>query len=134
VNIEISDFPEAERGYRLSAERIADLIQEYVRYRRDGQIPQPYLDMVSALSELAALRNHVGFLEFQNTSMGESLNFYIESFDHPESCDRVKNEMIVETNRLRSVLESIAKNACCDKCQEAALVARAALTVSEGQK
>jgi hypothetical protein len=32
-----------------------------------------------------------------------------------------------EIDRLRSVLESIAKNTCCDKCQEAALVAKAAL-------
>ncbi len=30
-------------------------------------------------------------------------------------------------NRLRTALESIAKNTCCDKCQEAALVAREAL-------
>lgn len=32
-----------------------------------------------------------------------------------------------EMARLRSALESIAGNTCCDKCQEAALVARAAL-------
>lgn len=32
-----------------------------------------------------------------------------------------------ENERLREALESIAANACCDKCQEAALVARAAL-------
>lgn len=55
--IEIHDFPENERGYRLSAQRIADLALEYVRYRKpDGTIPQPYLDIVSALSELASYR------------------------------------------------------------------------------
>ena len=32
-----------------------------------------------------------------------------------------------ENERLREALESIAANACCDRCQEAALVARAAL-------
>ena len=32
-----------------------------------------------------------------------------------------------ERDRLRAVLESIAKNTCCEGCQEAALVARAAL-------
>ena len=32
-----------------------------------------------------------------------------------------------EVQRLRAVLESIAKNTCCEGCQEAALVARAAL-------
>jgi hypothetical protein len=32
-----------------------------------------------------------------------------------------------ENNRLRAALESIAANTCCDRCQEAALVARAAL-------
>jgi len=54
---EIPDFPEYERGYRLSGARIAELALEYVRYRDpDGTIPQPYLDIVSALSELAALR------------------------------------------------------------------------------
>lgn len=57
--ITIPDWPENERGYRLSAERIAELIAEYVRYRYERQIPQPYLDIVSALSELAAYRRHV---------------------------------------------------------------------------
>jgi hypothetical protein len=32
-----------------------------------------------------------------------------------------------EIERLRAALESIAKNTCCDRCQEAALVAKAAL-------
>lgn len=57
--ITIPDWQEDERGYRLSAERIAELIAEYVRYRQERQIPQPYLDIVSALSELAAYRRHV---------------------------------------------------------------------------
>jgi hypothetical protein len=37
-----------------------------------------------------------------------------------------------EPARLREALESIARNTCCDSCQEAALVARAALA-AEGQ-
>lgn len=53
----ITELPENERGYRISAERLAELALEYVRYRKpDGTIPQPHLDIVSALSELAALR------------------------------------------------------------------------------
>ena len=32
-----------------------------------------------------------------------------------------------EVERLREALSSIARNTCCDRCQEAALVARAAL-------
>ena len=32
-----------------------------------------------------------------------------------------------ENERLREALKSIAANACCDRCQEAALVAKAAL-------
>jgi hypothetical protein len=32
-----------------------------------------------------------------------------------------------EIERLRDVLQSISNNTCCDNCQEAALVARAAL-------
>lgn len=39
--------------------------------------------------------------------------------------EREKNE------RLREALESIAANACCDRCQEAALVAKAALRREE---
>ena len=33
----------------------------------------------------------------------------------------------IENSRLRAALESIAENTCCDRCQEAVLVARAAL-------
>jgi hypothetical protein len=33
---------------------------------------------------------------------------------------------------LTAALESIAKNTCCDRCQEAALVARAALDATPG--
>ena len=32
-----------------------------------------------------------------------------------------------ENERLREALQSIAKNTCCDRCQEAALVAKEAL-------
>jgi hypothetical protein len=36
-----------------------------------------------------------------------------------------------EIERLRHVLQSISNNTCCDNCQEAALVARAALKEKE---
>lgn len=36
-----------------------------------------------------------------------------------------------EIKRLRDVLQSISNNTCCDNCQEAALVARAALKEKE---
>jgi len=36
-----------------------------------------------------------------------------------------------EIKRLREVLQSISNNTCCDNCQEAALVARAALKEKE---
>jgi hypothetical protein len=39
----------------------------------------------------------------------------------------------VELVRMRTALESIAKNTCCDGCQEAALVARAALPAKEAK-
>ena len=45
-----------------------------------------------------------------------------------------KNELrglVDEIHQLRAALRSIAANACCDSCHEAALVARAAL---EGEK
>lgn len=37
-----------------------------------------------------------------------------------------------EIKALRAALESIATNTCCDKCQEAALVAKAALSGHHG--
>lgn len=37
------------------------------------------------------------------------------------------SELTVQVGRLREALTSIARNTCCEKCQEAALVARAAL-------
>ena len=36
-------------------------------------------------------------------------------------------ELEAENQRLRDALRSIAANTCCDRCQEAALVAKAAL-------
>ncbi len=57
----------------------------------------------------------------------------IESCGHPIQC-QIGDEYghftcswCAETERLREALESIAKNTCCDSCQEAALVAEAAL-------
>lgn len=38
-----------------------------------------------------------------------------------------REEAASEIERLRSALQSIANNACCDGCQEAALVAKGAL-------
>ena len=37
------------------------------------------------------------------------------------------NALRAEVTKLREALESIANNTCCDRCQEAALVAKAAL-------
>ena len=39
-------------------------------------------------------------------------------------------DLEAEIARLREALQSIAANSCCDKCQEAALVARQALQES----
>lgn len=44
------------------------------------------------------------------------------------SCNQGVIDRLVESNkRLLEALESIAKNTCCDKCQEASLVAQAAI-------
>jgi len=40
-------------------------------------------------------------------------------------------ELRAENQRLREAIESIAKNTCCEPCQEAALVARQALAGEE---
>jgi len=44
-----------------------------------------------------------------------------------EWCAEAADEII----KLRQVLQSISNNTCCDNCQEAALVARAALKEEE---
>ena len=43
----------------------------------------------------------------------------------------VSKEAADEIERLRDALQSISNNTCCDNCQEAALVARAALKEGE---
>lgn len=45
-----------------------------------------------------------------------------------EAFKQGREQGAAEIERLRSVLECIAKNTCCDTCQEAALVAKEALT------
>ena len=40
---------------------------------------------------------------------------------------QLRDALSNENTRLRAALQSIARNTCCDKCQEAALVAREAL-------
>ena len=54
-------------------------------------------------------------------------------FQHTDMAtgDDAPFEAADEIERLRVALRSIAANACCDSCREAALVARAAL---EGEK
>lgn len=51
----------------------------------------------------------------------------------PDGTWKLKSVMALEARiaELEAALSSIARNTCCDKCQEAALVARAAL---EGEK
>lgn len=44
---------------------------------------------------------------------------------------RLVNLAADEIERLREALQSIAKNTCCDTCQEAAMVARKALGEKE---
>lgn len=45
-----------------------------------------------------------------------------------EFCER--RDLKAENERLRTALESIAANTCCDKCREAGLVARTALRLT----
>jgi len=44
-----------------------------------------------------------------------------------EEADGMMKEAEAKIERLRAALESIANNTCCDPCQEAKLVAKAAL-------
>jgi len=50
--------------------------------------------------------------------------------DAHAAADRIEAQA-AEIERLREALGSIARNSCCDKCQEAALVARKALGETE---
>jgi hypothetical protein len=48
------------------------------------------------------------------------------------AAEQAKREQLqAENKKLRTALRSIAANTCCDRCQEAALVARAALGEKE---
>ena len=51
----------------------------------------------------------------------------LEAANLAQSCIKVDDQMRIE--KLEAALRSIAANACCDSCREAALVARKALEV-----
>ena len=48
-------------------------------------------------------------------------------FEQAHLLDSERDTLRAENVRLREALEAIAKNTCCNRCQEAALVARHAL-------
>ncbi len=61
--------------------------------------------------------------DFIRLLRGEECNDCVNNFC---TCDIIERSAdLIE--RLQAALQSIAANTCCDKCQEAALVARAAL-------
>ena len=62
----------------------------------------------------------------------ERLNQRIENCQTAKRLHFARKDAEIE--RLREALESIAANTCCDKCQEAALVARAALASTDPQQ
>ena len=45
-----------------------------------------------------------------------------------------RDEALAHIAALTAALESIAKNTCCDRCQEAALVAQAVLNIAPATK
>lgn len=60
------------------------------------------------------------------------LDWTIECHDNPMFAAEHIVKLEAENKRLREVLQSIASNTCCEPCQEAKLVAQAALLEGEG--
>lgn len=56
---------------------------------------------------------------------------HLEAINLKAAC--IKSEDVARIEQLEAALQSIAANTCCDKCQEAALVARAALADTQNK-
>lgn len=94
-----------------------DMSDDIETLRRGNERLQVALAEANAAREACAQRAFR--LESENERLREELRQ--SSIDHTRA----------EVERLREALESIAANACCDRCQEAALVAKAALRREE---
>jgi hypothetical protein len=67
-------------------------------------------------------------IQAESEKLQATLNFAVTS--HHEAVNTVIS-LVAERDTLREALRSIAANTCCNRCQEAALVARAALGEKE---
>ena len=61
----------------------------------------------------------------------ERLRGVAHTYDEYGVHSEIELEAAQEIEKLRAALRSIAANTCCDRCQEAALVARSALGEKE---
>jgi cell division protein FtsB len=68
-------------------------------------------------AEAVALKAENARLRAENAKLAASNHAYLSDYQEARG----------EIEKLRAALRSIAANTCCDRCQEAALVARAAL-------
>lgn len=90
----------------------------------DGYEAHGHDDITDAAE--AALLSHVRALPTQ--ARLRAIERERDDLRHSQQSDDKDYQVLRASNaRLREALESIAHNSCCDKCQEAALVARAAL-------
>src|SRR3990167_5883304 len=110
----------------LTTERIKELLAVI---EGDLEITPEYVDdLVAAAEELAQVRDR----EIDNEMAAGALNAIHELLDSggiPRGTfadDHVRN-LVALYNQRGAALKSIAANTCCDKCQEAALVAKTQL-------
>lgn len=92
-----------------------------------GPIIQYAVELV-LLAERTAQAERIAELERERDGIEQD---YLRR--HKDAVDRFEENALLtaEVMTLREALESIAANTCCDRCQEAALVAAAALRAKE---
>jgi hypothetical protein len=83
-----------------------------------------------AADEIERLQDRLSFAEFEWNRATEGM------IERDAVIEKQSNQLVSKTkilNRYRRGLVSIAANTCCDRCQEAALVAQGALTDDQGK-
>ena len=73
----------------------------------------------------------INLFDVYNKVKAENNRLREENYDLTLTFLLLKEKNADEIDQLRGVLQSISNNTCCDNCQEAALVARAALKEKE---
>jgi chromosome segregation ATPase len=134
---ELADFKaqlaEARAEVAVLTEKLSLVTEDYIKHRNA---------LEKAEAEVERLRDELARLKAQLVSVGEFQTLLTRERDeahadlrHAQAAvsEQYRRAEAAEAKLARCVeaLESIASNTCCDSCQEAALVARAALGRAE---